>query len=52
MKCNYCGWSKTEINLADYVASKGVSRPVVEWHFFAAVERSELSYAKNFGNHA
>ena len=29
----------------------GYSR-IDEWHFFAAVERSELSYAKNFGNHA
>jgi hypothetical protein len=25
MKCNYCGWSKTEIIFADYVASKGMS---------------------------
>ena len=22
-KCNYCGWSKVEVNLADYLASKG-----------------------------
>ena len=21
LKCNYCGWSKTEINLKDYIAS-------------------------------
>ena len=26
-KCNYCGWSKTEINFADYVASKGYVGP-------------------------
>jgi hypothetical protein len=24
MKCNYCGWSKTEINFADYV-ERGMS---------------------------
>ena len=25
LKCNYCGWTKIEINLKDYVASKGIS---------------------------
>ena len=23
LKCNYCGWSKIEINFAEYLASKG-----------------------------
>ena len=23
LRCNYCGWSKTDINFADYIASKG-----------------------------
>ena len=27
LKCNYCGWSKTEINFADYVSSKGYVGP-------------------------
>jgi hypothetical protein len=27
MKCNYCGWSKTEVNLSDYLASKGYVGP-------------------------
>ena len=27
LKCNYCGWSKTEINFTDYVASKGYVGP-------------------------
>jgi hypothetical protein len=27
LKCGYCGWSKTEINLADYLASKGYVGP-------------------------
>jgi hypothetical protein len=27
LKCNYCGWSKIEINFADYVASKGYVGP-------------------------
>jgi hypothetical protein len=26
-KCNYCGWTKVEVNLADYVASKGYVGP-------------------------
>jgi hypothetical protein len=27
LKCNYCGWTKIEMNLADYVASKGYIGP-------------------------
>jgi hypothetical protein len=27
MKCNYCGWSKIEVNLSDYLASKGYDGP-------------------------
>ena len=27
MKCNYCGWTRIEMNLADYVASKGYIGP-------------------------
>jgi hypothetical protein len=26
MKCNYCGWTRIEMNLADYVASKGYDK--------------------------
>ena len=27
MKCNYCGWTKVEVNMADYVADKGYVGP-------------------------
>ena len=27
LKCKYCGWTRTEVNLADYVASNGYVGP-------------------------
>jgi len=27
MKCDYCGWSKIEVDLKDYLASKGYVGP-------------------------
>jgi hypothetical protein len=31
LKCNYCGWSKTEIDLKDYVTSKGMWARRTKW---------------------